>query len=180
MDGMSPNCKLQFITKQLYIRTSRVRSYLTHSFSCLLSSSHHRPGSLYTHISKQKLLLKEVHSSFQPTPKEELAKLIISGPEMEKLSVSSVAEQRRILFHTVCERLRTHLYEGKSHHYWKKVLLITMLLGVWKQYEAVPAGYHDFCRYALQERATRSVLPQRDLVQSGRKDFQTLSPSSLQ
>jgi hypothetical protein len=85
---------------------------------------------LYAHISKQKLLLKEAHSCFQPTATEELAKLIISGPEMEKLSVSLVAEQRRILFHKVCERLRTSSYDGKSHHYWKKVLLITILLGV--------------------------------------------------
>ena len=112
-------------------------SYIVVFFFCLLlllllllPSSHHRPGSLYAHISQQKLCLKEAHLSFQPTATEELAKLLISGPEAEKLSVSWVAEQRRILFHKVCERLRTSSFDGKSHHYWKKVLLITILLGV--------------------------------------------------
>jgi hypothetical protein len=35
-------------------------------------------------------------------------------------------------------------------------------------------------RYALQERAARSVLLQKDPVQSGRKDSETLSLLSLQ
>jgi hypothetical protein len=95
-------------------------------------SSHHRPGSLYEHISKTKLQTKNaaVSTMMKPTSMEELAKQMVSRPEPDKVSVASVAEQRRILFHQVCEKLRTSSFEGKSQHYWKKVLLITILLGV--------------------------------------------------